>query len=215
MMCEKCNAENKEGVSRCKYCGSPIRPDPGEERRKGVLACISGQVKGMLFFLLCPSLVTVIGLWLLLVSGLRCKDEFSTMGLKAMVTGEILSAVSLGLTCMIVFGFTQYVSERIRGAAGFVWMIAIGVLGFAGLMIAMNIIAINRIRRTIEDGILNSHIPAFVGVMCIIGGVAVLIGLISDFNFGDLLAGLARIVFGIQFFAYKGEMAGLESRYLC
>lgn len=258
MICEKCNAENKEGVSRCKYCGSPIRPDPGEERRKGVLACISGQVKGMLFFpallmftlgvvmqlhrafaggqesalgelvwlensmdellavtSVIPSLVTVIGLWLLLVSGLRCKDEFSTMGLKAMVTGEILSAVSLGLTCMIVFGFTQYVSERIRGAAGFVWIIAIGVLGFAGLMIAMNIIAINRIRRTIEDGIPNSHIPAFVGVMCIIGGVAVLIGLIGDFNFGDLLAGLARIVFGIQFFAYKGEMAGLESRYLC
>lgn len=54
MICEKCNAENKEGVSRCKYCGSPIRPDPGEERRKGVLACISGQVKGMLFFCSAP-----------------------------------------------------------------------------------------------------------------------------------------------------------------
>ncbi len=156
-------------------------------------------VKGVVIFELvvfCIA-IAIIAIALIFVSSVAASKGYS---LSEMLSSAMV-AEGLG------YGEASDLVSLIVGAIG-VFIVLMFVVMILGIIYFAKVIgSLNRAKEIIVTGKTNKNVSAFVGVFTMIGGILNTIsGLVSDFDFATILAGVCSILFAVLIFSMRGAI---------
>lgn len=173
-----------------------------------------------------PSVITLIGLWLIYASGKSRSKRTSTAGLTTLKVFNIVMLVFLCIAAglflivmaiaVVALGSEAFVPEEAIAVLVLVFLVVAAIMAFAIVLYARIISSLSKVANTVRTGEPDRRVSGFVAVILFISAAGSLFsGLLTvtvslALTLNALLGALVYVLFGASIFVYKSAMRNLE-----